>query len=523
VKISGMSLMKQSTANVNAPWNLHEDADNVDYVNLQWINNSGNATGFIIERKIDSISTFSIIGKTGQNLTTFTDNAVKSLLTYGQHTLYYRVRAYDGTDTSAYSNEVTIQRLVSLPKVYGKILYANSVLKPFSGLTLILQELATGNLFTLTSNDTGYYQTPGIDTGKYVIRIQNLNSWVGVDATDALMISNYYLGIQSFDSLQLSAADVNNDGLVNSTDAMLVLKRFISIINSFPNNKPNLVFQPVDSSCFSGDTVIVTNNGLSLNIDCLYTGDVRGAYNPTIPISKKAVSPVRLSFNPAIRLQSVNNVIEVPFILNSGLAAGAISLKIVYQQKYLTFTGIVPHEKINSAMYNQTGDTIIIGWFNSTGNKNSIVFKKGDVLLTLKFQVKMNWSSDDNSVFAILPGSEIADFKGNVINNLMLDLPAETNILPSSYSLEQNYPNPFNNSTIIQYTVPINSNVKITVYNLLGQIVKQLVNKVQYPGFYSISMDDSNLCSGVYFYHIEATGISNSEVFRQSKKMVLLK
>jgi hypothetical protein len=519
VKISGMTLMKQSTANINAPWNLNEDADTVDYVYLRWTNNAGNATGFSIERKIDSTGTFSIVGNTGQNVTTYADNAVKSLLTYGQHNLYYRVRAYDNTDTSVYSNLITIQRIVSNPTIRGKILYANSTKSAFSGLTLTLQELATGKLFAATSNDTGYYQTQGIDTGKYVIGVQNFNDWEGVDATDAMLIARYFLGIQPFNPLQLSAADVNNDGLINDTDAILVLKRFVGIINSFPNNKPNVVFQPVNS----GYTVNVTNNGLSLNINCLYTGDVREAYIPLVPLSKARKNLVTLNYNPSIKIQSDNNVIEVPFILNSDLAPGAISLKIVYKKNYLTFTGIVLNEKINSAMYNQTGDTIIIGWFNAAGNKDGIIFNKGDELLTLKFQVNMSWSPDDKSVFAVLPGSEIADYNGNVINNLLLDVPVGSNIQPNSYSLEQNYPNPFNNSTIIKYAIPFSSNVKVSVYNLLGQMVKQLVSQEQHPGFYSISMDDTNLSSGVYIYNIEATGIKSSAVFRQSKKMILLK
>jgi len=89
--------------------------------------------------------------------------------------------------------------------------------------------------------------------------------------------------------------------------------------------------------------------------------------------------------------------------------------------------------------------------------------------------------------------------------------------LPTGYGLNQNYPNPFNPSTIISYSIPRESNVALKVYNVLGQEVSTLVNKMQSAGNYSVSFDASRLSSGVYFYTIKAGS------FMQVKKMMLLK
>ena len=89
--------------------------------------------------------------------------------------------------------------------------------------------------------------------------------------------------------------------------------------------------------------------------------------------------------------------------------------------------------------------------------------------------------------------------------------------IPSAYRLYQNYPNPFNPSTNISYTIPELSRVKITLYNILGQEVKVLVNEEKPAGYYNIEFNAANLPSGVYFYQLVAGD------FIQTKKMLLLK
>ena len=95
---------------------------------------------------------------------------------------------------------------------------------------------------------------------------------------------------------------------------------------------------------------------------------------------------------------------------------------------------------------------------------------------------------------------------------------------PLSFSLHQNYPNPFNPTTILEYSMPVESNVRIIVYNTIGQVVATLVHGVQMPGSNSIEWNASTFASGIYFYRMEATGVSNpTKTFTQVKKMILMK
>ncbi|RPI16520.1 MAG: T9SS C-terminal target domain-containing protein [Ignavibacteriae bacterium] len=89
--------------------------------------------------------------------------------------------------------------------------------------------------------------------------------------------------------------------------------------------------------------------------------------------------------------------------------------------------------------------------------------------------------------------------------------------VPVFYSLSQNYPNPFNPLTTINYTVPYSGKVIINIYDLLGRLVKVLVNENKEPGFYSVSFEGKNNASGVYLYRMAAGN------FVSVKKMVLIK
>ncbi|KQC06294.1 MAG: hypothetical protein APR54_01875 [Candidatus Cloacimonas sp. SDB] len=94
--------------------------------------------------------------------------------------------------------------------------------------------------------------------------------------------------------------------------------------------------------------------------------------------------------------------------------------------------------------------------------------------------------------------------------------------LPLKFSLANNYPNPFNVETYIKYTIADNGNVKLQIYNLKGQIVRNLVDELQYKGSYIMKWDGKDdylneVSSGLYFYRL------SSDKASETQKMVLLK
>ena len=96
--------------------------------------------------------------------------------------------------------------------------------------------------------------------------------------------------------------------------------------------------------------------------------------------------------------------------------------------------------------------------------------------------------------------------------------------LPMEFKLQQNYPNPFNPRTTIEYQLPVASNVSLKIYNVLGQVVATLADGAINAGYQSAHWNANNFASGIYFYRIEATSISDpGKRFTQVKKMLLIK
>ena len=96
------------------------------------------------------------------------------------------------------------------------------------------------------------------------------------------------------------------------------------------------------------------------------------------------------------------------------------------------------------------------------------------------------------------------------------------NAIPNEYTIHQNYPNPFNPSTTLRYALPEQSDVKITIYDMIGRKVKTLVNNSQNAGYKSVIWDATDdygerVGAGMYLYQIQAGE------YISTKKMVLLK
>lgn len=138
-------------------------------------------------------------------------------------------------------------------------------------------------------------------------------------------------------------------------------------------------------------------------------------------------------------------------------------------------------------------------------------------LLALTFQVTNPEAISGIDISNVL----IADALGQ-INTLQGAHLSDLNPVPAKFALAQNHPNPFNPETQIGYQLPESGDVSLTIYNLLGQQVHQLVNTSQAAGFYRVTWNGQDalgrsVASGVYFYRLKTNN------FSQTKMMVLLK
>lgn len=122
--------------------------------------------------------------------------------------------------------------------------------------------------------------------------------------------------------------------------------------------------------------------------------------------------------------------------------------------------------------------------------------------------------------------------KIGIMDSLVTDAPDERmhGLLPVSASLSQNFPNPFNPETTIRYQVPANSNVRLSVYDIVGREIAVLVDEKQIAGSYTVHFNASGLASGAYFYRLQAGTPSTSSGpraesrgFVETKKLLFLR
>lgn len=109
----------------------------------------------------------------------------------------------------------------------------------------------------------------------------------------------------------------------------------------------------------------------------------------------------------------------------------------------------------------------------------------------------------------------------NIFTQTVLNV-EEVGGLPNDFKLEQNYPNPFNPTTDVLFSIKNSSNVTISVYNVLGQLVNTLVDEQMNAGNYSVKWDASNLANGIYYIKMKTVS-QNGEIFTNVKKAVLIK
>lgn len=198
----------------------------------------------------------------------------------------------------------------------------------------------------------------------------------------------------------------------------------------------------------------------------------------------------------------------------------AFGLKFTYPTKLLSFTetdnaGTLTDSWITSGGQENTPGEIIVGGFNPTPATNS------GVLLNVIFEVTSEPGSDSLKLTNFADDIAGAATTPGTVSYTVVSVQQNESV-PSEFSLMQNYPNPFNPTTTIRYELPVSSYVVLTVYNILGQEIRTLVNAEQTAGVKTVVWDAADTfgrpaVSGIYFYKIEAGD------FSRTLKLMLMK
>ena len=297
-----------------------------------------------------------------------------------------------------------------------------------------------------------------------------------ITSFDAGLILRDQAEIIQLSPFQYRIGNVSGDTVVTAFDASLILQYVVGLIDTFPGGLGKRMKQEAVLSAFAFRIV---------------PSQINGEYDLFVSVNK----PSNV-YGITMNLGFDSSLVAPKSLVQTSLTDSMMVSTFVNKGKAnLALAGVRP--------LNTAGDIARLSFTLKESNVS------GDVVL---FTMKKFFLNE-------------TDFT-NDIGGITLNVKNET-VLPNIYSLEQNYPNPFNPSTMINYQLPKESKVTITIYNMIGQMVKTLISEEQRAGYYSIEWngtDNTNatVSSGVYLYKIVAQS-EGKNVFVSTKKMLLIK
>jgi hypothetical protein len=426
-------------------------------------------------------------------------------------TYYWKVRSFNGTNYSnwsatesfeVYSNVTASAPIPSYP-VSGTTVYTLEptlywyLNGPSAGLTFDIEFNTTGT-FTGTPTYTGItntnYNLPTLTAGE-----------------------TYYYKVRSFDGTNYSAWSNAESFVVIGTGGSLV---------------------PVASWPIGGATVYTTSQqlswylngsslGLTYQVEVSYTGSFTGT--PTYTgLTNMNYTLTGLTEGSTVywRVRSFNGVTpsawstteyfvvydpNAPLMPLTGSPAGGV----VINTNSPLVSWVLPAPNSGLTYELQISDNPFMEGVTVISDLPTPKYEARDLNINTTYYWRVRSKLGENNYSAY---SSVASFNtGNGVTGV-----EENNIAPSNFFMAQNYPNPFNPSTNIKFGIPTSTNVKVAIFNMLGQQIKVLVNGMLNAGNYNLTWDGTNeagvkVAGGAYIYRITAGN------FVDTKKMVLLK
>ncbi len=395
------------------------------------------------------------------------------------------------SDTTVFTLQVTDQRnCTSLPdamtvftesppaflSLQGTLTYDNPAQTAMNNAVVLLKQ-GTDIIGQSPTDNQGHYAFVNLTPGLYTLAGQTTKAWGGSNALDALRIQRHFVGLNYLAGLGLKAADVNNSGGINSNDALLVMKRFVNIISSFPSGD-----WAFEEPAVQPDGI----NTVTQDMKALCFGDVDGSYTP--PLARK--SPEVYLKQEGELLPDQSGRFALPFSFKEDTEIGALSLIFLFDVQALEFTGVeMPRE--GTLLFNASGRELRLAWYSLIPAN----VKEGQPLFSLRFRMKHRFA--EPRMPELCPESGIGDASGHELQDVTLCCPAVI-LQTKPCSLGQNHPNPFTAGTKIPYYLDKEGFVEISILNALGQVVAILVDAYQAKGSYQVDWNHSGKAGGIY-------------------------
>lgn len=376
---------------------------------------------------------------------------------------------------------VTVNLVVLNSPLKGVLRYQNSSLTPMGNVLVRLISSNTLIDSALTSGQ-GYFDFGVRPADTYQLIFFNPRTWGGVNATDALGISRHFTNLQLLNGLKRKAADVNVTTSINSADALLVSRRFSTIINNF--NAGDFVYSIDTFSLAQGDS-------LFLDVRSLCYGDINGSYNPAA-ITRNSWSRM----DEIGDLVTENGVYFLDLKAKRRMDLGAISLNLLLPEGIKVVNvhsaSTVSDEPV---IFKQLGRNVRIAWHHLM----PWVLEEGDAMIRLELMGCVDgWLEIDEAE------SELANSDGVPLIDLPLIAPRLKAQSLSTIMSASVFPNPTSNRTWLSLAIRQKSSLEIIVMDAIGrQIYQQSLVDVM-AGEHRLEIPSDDWSDGHYNVMVQA-------------------
>lgn len=368
---------------------------------------------------------------------------------------------------------------VLAPGILGYVKYANTANTPLEGVNVQIPALSKST----ASDAGGVFGFMPLASGTHNLTASSTADVGGINSTDALLAIRHFVGLNILAGLPALAADVTGAGGINAADALEIQKFYLKMVNSFAAGPWK--FNPT-SVTVAGDVPVAEILGLA-------TGDINASFVP----GAKAAGMVAF-FDGEERQIPANRRVEIPVYAAQSMDLGAISLVIDYPASRLQIEEVTTTYPAENLLWSARDGKLTITWFNLNG----IAAPQGSELFTIHARAA---AGTETIQFSTGPG-EMATATGLVIENAAISMPKLVTTASAGSLALQAWPNPSQGVSQFTYAVEEAGNVKLEVFNNLGERVALLTEGQHDAGIYQVRFDGSDLPAGIYITRLDVNG-----------------
>lgn len=367
--------------------------------------------------------------------------------------------------------------------ISGVVSYHNDPSKPMQGVEVMLYDMGGDLVETIFTNESGKYLFEGLEEEEYLLKSKYEQPLgFNIDLNDILMLLDYLNGNLNLEPIQLLAADVDGDGLVDWRDFEIVVNTYYLHQQSYP----------VGDWVFS-DVLVSISGKESENTAATGSGDVNGSFG----MDKKSFSIAGTPSNEVLTAFHQELFNFTVSIRNIKSLIGSYYLILNYDNTIVNIESI--NSEIDGFEYIIEESEIRIMWVDKL--LQGINMNKLLDLFSIKMSINCDYNGIENNLFTINSKSSIVDIDGNTLNNIALNFPTVNVVSPIDISA---YPNPGIDYTNIEFSLLDNGGrVTLIITDLNGIVVRSITQNEYYSkGTYTKRINKGELASGIYFYSL---------------------